>query len=329
MTTGPLDNKLPNIRHLRAFVTLAEHLHFNRAAEALSISQSVLSSQIKALENQLGVALFERNNRTVNISRSGAYLLPSAKQCVLQVNMFARVCEKVASGGIGHLRIGYVGSALFTEIVTRSIAEYKQEFDDITFEIQEMSYSRQFRDVRMGTLDIGVMRLPVHDPEGELRTVPLLEEDLMLAIPKNHPFAAYDEIPIKMLRHESIVTNTMSTVAGLRAQFTQACVEEGFVPTITARGATFSSALAWVDAGFGIALAPSSAKKMYFSNVTYRPVAPAMTSVLSAVVNPARPSAVVEKFLGYMTRDAGGVSAPSPVRARSAPSAAVNTRHQE
>src|SRR5688572_2107246 len=97
------------LRHLRYLVTVAEELHFGRAAIRLNISQPPLSHQIRQLEEELGVKLFERNTRGVRLTEAGSRIVQEAQQVLSQVDHFAKVAAYAGEGEIGHLPIGAVG----------------------------------------------------------------------------------------------------------------------------------------------------------------------------------------------------------------------------
>ena len=116
------------LRHLRYFVAVAEELHFGRAAEQLRISQPPLSQQIQALEQELGVRLFDRTNRRVALTDAGRLFLEETRRTLAQVDKSVDVARRAEQGEIGELKVGFTSSAPFTSILPRAILAFRRTF---------------------------------------------------------------------------------------------------------------------------------------------------------------------------------------------------------
>ena len=180
------------IKHLRSFVTLAEELHFGRAAQRLSIVQPALSMQIKMLEEELGVRLFERNRHSVALTEVGTLFLPEARATLYQSAHAADVARACGRGEIGRVRFGFVSSVL-PQLLPRLIRSLHARFPRIELELKDMPGPDQAVALKNGQLDFGLMRLPATIPGIQTREV--LQESFIVALPGDHPLVACTSPP--------------------------------------------------------------------------------------------------------------------------------------
>ena len=165
------------LRHLRYFVAVAEELHFGRAADMLGISQPPLSQQIQALEQELGVRLFERSNRHVALTDAGRLFLEETRQTLAQVSKSVDVVRRAEQGEIGELQIGFTASAPFVSIIPRAVFAFRQAFPAVHLDLQEMTSRQVCQALLEKKLQIGMIR-PLELP-AELDAVELLSEPLV------------------------------------------------------------------------------------------------------------------------------------------------------
>ena len=158
------------IKHLRSFVTLAEELHFGRAAQRLSIVQPALSMQIKMLEEELGVRLFERNRHSVALTEVGTIFLPEARATLHQSAHAADVARACGRGEIGRVRLGFVSSVL-PELLPTLVRALHARLPRIELELKDMPGPDQAAALKSGQLDFGLMRLPAAIPGIHTREV--------------------------------------------------------------------------------------------------------------------------------------------------------------
>ncbi|MEE4464097.1 LysR family transcriptional regulator, partial [Azotobacter chroococcum] len=144
------------LRHLRYFIAVAEELHFGRAAEQLGISQPPLSQQIQALEEELGVRLFERTNRRVALSEVGRLFLPEARQVLAQLEQAVAVARRAQHGELGELKVGFTSSAPFTSTIPRAIRAFRQACPEVHLDLRELSSRGVAEAVHEGRLQVGV-----------------------------------------------------------------------------------------------------------------------------------------------------------------------------
>src|SRR6185295_12360422 len=150
------------LRHLRYLVAVAEELHFGRAAARLNMSQPPLSQQIRHLEQELGVKLFERTKRAVQITDAGRRVVNEAYQVLARVSHFAAVAMHAGEGQIGHLSVGVPGGE--SDIVIETLRALKKSSPGLRIELQFMTTGTQIDALRERKIDMGFLNLPVHEP---------------------------------------------------------------------------------------------------------------------------------------------------------------------
>jgi DNA-binding transcriptional LysR family regulator len=189
-----------DLRKLRYFVAVAEHLHFGRAAAALHIAQPVLSRQIRALEHELKSQLFDRTKRATALTRAGEQLLVDARPLLAGADALQRRVQRAARGP-DHFTVGFMPGLIVTP-ATRVLAA---RHPDLTIDVLRTSWDDQTEVVLDGRVDVSYVRLPV-DQQG-LQIRPLLAEPRVAALPLDHPLAAKDGISIGDLAHEHLLQN--------------------------------------------------------------------------------------------------------------------------
>ena len=172
------------LRHMRYFLAVAEELHFRKAAEKLFISQPGLSRQIKLLEEELGIILFERHNRKVVLTTVGEYLKTEFTQQLKVIESTLTNAKLIHDGKKGELKIGYVGSAM-QDVIPNLLLKFEDKNPDILFDLKEIDNQKQIEDLVSLSLDIGFVRLERVPLTLEIKSI--LEENFCLVLPKNHP----------------------------------------------------------------------------------------------------------------------------------------------
>jgi DNA-binding transcriptional LysR family regulator len=261
------------LRHVRCFVALAEHLHFVHAAELLHMTQPALSQQIKALEDELGVRLFDRRKREVLLTEAGSYFLQEALLTLKHAERAQDIAKRVARGQLGSLRIGYSLSVPFTGILSRIASEFRQHAPGLQLLLEEMLGSEQMIKIAAGTLDAGIIRLPIEHELPHLETKVLMKERMVVAIREDHPAARLEEIPIAELRNESFIVWRGIQPNALNGHLV-ALAQEGHFPLHIGQTApTPAAMIALVAGGGGVALVPESLHNMNLPSVRFRPLA--------------------------------------------------------
>jgi DNA-binding transcriptional LysR family regulator len=271
------------LRHLRYFVAVAEELHFRKAAERLHVAQPAVSEQVRKLECELGVRLFDRSQRSVALTNAGAALLEEAR-CVLR---HAEVAQQAArSAGeqvITRLRIGCLPDSL-PACVPRALRHLAVAAPRIQVDLSTGPALRLIDEVRARRLDAVVTSLPA--PTKGLRATPLDEERAVAVLPVTHPLAVDACVPLARLAPARLVALPPDTNPAFRSALVSMCHAAGLAPTfVEVSEARVEHVLLSVAAGAGIALLPES--------VTERFAAPGVRYVALEGGEPAFRSAVL------------------------------------
>ena len=257
------------LKHLRAFVTLAEELHFGRAAQRLAIVQPALSMQIKALEDWLGVRLLDRNRHSVMLTDVGRLFLEEARATLHQAQRSADVARGLGRGETGRIRLGFVSSVL-PELLPTLIRHAHQRYPGIELELKDMPGPDQVQALKGGQLDFGLMRLPA--PYSGVQTQVVLHESIIVALPADHPLAAHSIIEVTELAQQPVLVLARRYAAGFHDGLMRAISEHGGKLDIADELGEFTTMLALVSAGLGIGLLPQHAGRALPPNVVSRPL---------------------------------------------------------
>ncbi|ADG88515.1 LysR family transcriptional regulator [Thermobispora bispora] len=259
------------IRHLTAFVAVAEELHFGRAARRLQMAQPPLSQQIRQLERELGVQLFERNTRSVRLTSAGEAFLGPARKVLEDLDLAARAARAAGRGEYGRVTIGFAGASSHNTLplLTRAV---RAAHPGIELVLLGQTYANvALAKVAEGSLDLGFVRLPVTTPGIETRVIG--EEELVCALPADHPLAGCDRIDLADLAGEPFVSFPANAGSSLRDATVKACVNAGFHPRIVQEAPDSYTILALVAAGVGVTLTLSSCLHVQQTGLVYRRLA--------------------------------------------------------
>lgn len=240
------------LRHLKYFITLAEELNFRRAAEKLHISQPPLSRQIQELENELGVQLFYRTKRYVELTNAGKVFLPKAYQILDQVEQ-AYVSTRLSSTGKeGELRIGFTGAI---QDIIPTLKEYRKRYPLVGFTLKHMTTTKQIEALNERTIDIALISSSVN--HHKIQVKPLKTMSFYLALPENHSLVAKPTIFLKDLAEETFIMTPKSAGPLYYETIIQVFQNAGFTPNITIQADDLQTVIALVASGMGITLTPS------------------------------------------------------------------------
>jgi DNA-binding transcriptional LysR family regulator len=288
------------LRHLRYFVTLAEELHFSRAAERLGISPPTLTIQIQEIERALSAKLFARTKRSVALTPAGEIFLVEARHVLAQFARAENVGRRAGRGEIGRIEIGYVGGAAYSGVLQGQTAQFRSAWPEVELKARELPIGDVVARVKDGQIDVGFIRLPVALPSG-LQSHLLLRDRYCVALPATHPEGAGAE-PI---RPEGLASEAFITPE--QAAGTHEFARRGkFRPEIVADPGSLSlvAVLAQVSLGMGVAIVPSvAAAVVQFPNVIFRPIdGEPIPAEVAAVFRNNELSGPVKKFIEQVRR---------------------------
>ncbi|WP_144802476.1 LysR substrate-binding domain-containing protein [Curtobacterium sp. BH-2-1-1] len=245
-----------DLRQLRAFLAVADELHFGRAASRLRIAQPALSQQIRRTERDLGVDLFVRTSRSVALTSAGHVLQGRVRSLLDQVERDLDEVVRVGRGEAGRLDVGFVVSALPLGPIER-VQAFRQRYPLVRVELSEGYSSTLLARIVRGELDLAVLRDP--DPTPAVRFRPFRSEPFVAAVPRGHRLADRTAIHGAELVDDPFVF--FPAVAGSVATERNLApvVVEGRRPRVVQEATTWATVLHLVGAGLGVTVAPESA----------------------------------------------------------------------
>ena len=291
-----IDDLKLDFRRMRYFVAVAEELSFSRAAQLLHIAQPPLSAQIKQLEDDLRVQLFERTRRGVRLTAAGQVLLVEARRIFIQLEQTARIVERVGSGEVGRLNLGFVPSAS-NEVLPPLLHHFRSNFPDVELFLEEMTPDEIVKRLQNTQIDVGFFYLPFEEPNLDFRAVS--RESLIVALPESHPLADQPLIELRALASEPFILPMRYKMPGLYGQVLALCRQAGFTPRAVQKDVwLIQTIVGLVAGGIGVALVPSSICNFRRRGVVYRPVRDLASIVEMGVIwRRDDSSAVLQAFL--------------------------------
>jgi len=283
------------LRQLQYFLAVAEELNFIRAAERLQMAQPPLSRQIRQLEQELGVELFRRTKRRVELTEAGEAFLAEARQILAQVELGVRVAQRASRGEIGRLVVGFEGSSTY-DVIPKSLKVYRERFPEVDLVVYAMTTEEQIQALLEGRINIGFVVSPLSDRR--LTVEIILRESLVLAIPENHPLATRISVQVRNLEGEPFIMFQRHRGCGLYDQVIAVCQRAGFSPRVIQEADEMQVILGFVAAGLGITLLSASVQQFQRPGVVYRTLQPSTPKVALAVAwRRDAPSAVLQAFI--------------------------------
>ncbi len=295
------------LRHLRYFVAVAEHLSFGRAAERLHISQPPLSRQIRALEDELGAPLFSRTRRSVRLTAAGAALLPEARRLLRDADALQAGARRLAAGAVGTLALGFISVAAYN-LLPQLAPEFRRRHPGIKLVLQEATSDVQLGALAQGELDVGLVLPPVEAPG--LEYAPLLHDTLVAALPAGR--GGKGPVAVGALRHEPFILFPRRVGTSLHDAIVGVCRRAGFAPRVAQEAIQMQTIISLVAAGMGIALVPAALRKLRRAGVVYRPLTDRAARVEIGVAWRAADDApAVQAFVGLARATARAAREPA------------------
>src|SRR5271168_3820734 len=292
------------LRQIRSFLSIAETLHFGRTAELIHLSQPALSLQIRALEEEVGVRLFERNRRKTTLTAAGAAFRDDAAAALSQLDQAIRSARLAASGKRGLLRIGFVSTAGI-EIVPDIVRQFRKSNPDVEFSLRNILTAQQVQMLETGSLDIGFLRLPIGGHPA-LDVVTVHREPFVLVVPSSHELAKRKAVRLRELAGQDFVMYERSWAPGFHDLMFGILRDAGIVPNVTQTAGEVPTLISLVHSGMGITIAPLSVVKHSAASVVACNIVDRipMSEIGIAVSKGIRP-AVVDNFRSFALKTLG------------------------
>ncbi|MEG0044394.1 MAG: LysR family transcriptional regulator [Comamonas sp.] len=260
-------------RQLEHFVTVAQELHFSRAADKLGVAQSAVSVQVQQLEQQLGVRLLQRNKRKpITLTDAGELLYEEAVAVLRHMERAQQIGQLAAQGMSGHVKLGYISSAVTSGMLARVLTRFRPGHEQVHMQVLAMETPRQLQALQQGEIDAGLLRPRRRYPEG-VKAIIVHSEPFMVAMAENHPLARNETISAADLRGQTFIApqfvNESEGFADVLARLAEAA---GFSAREAYRVNDFITATSLAAAGYGIVVLPESNRLVNQPGVIFRPL---------------------------------------------------------
>lgn len=262
-----------NLRQLHYFVTVSEELHFGRAAERLGMTQPPLSQQIQALEEDLGVQLFARNKRSVQLSPVGVQWLPEVRRVLAEVAGLTPLAKRLAAGENGSLSLAFVSTADYN-LLPRVLRDFSGKHPDVKVQLSEATSDVQIEALLDRRIDAGIIIPPSTPLHPDLQYLRLFEESLIVAVPQQWQDTGQitpgqRQIDIASLANEPLICFPRTSAPALREVINQYFAAHGLSPRDGQQAIQMQTIVSLVSAGMGIALVPASLRNLQRTGVLY------------------------------------------------------------
>lgn len=280
------------------FITVAEELHYGRAAEKLNISQPPLSQQIKQLEEEVGVVLFTRNNRNVQLTEAGKSLYENSKLILHYMERAKKEALRIERGEIGDITLGFGGSAAF-DILPEIVKACNKTIPDVNIDLKQLTTSEQIKALEEKKIDVGILVSPINSPNIETKF--FRKEELVLCLPINHPLAKSNEpIDPKQLKKEKFILPPMHEGEGYYKALYQVFNDGAFVPNVVQTAKEQHTMVSLVAAKIGIVIVPRATTAIRLNNITYKEFNKKFYKVSSLAWRKGDKNSVISSFLKVM-----------------------------
>jgi DNA-binding transcriptional LysR family regulator len=292
------------LRQIRSFLSIAETLHFGRTAELIHLSQPALSLQIRALEEEIGFRLFERNRRKTTLTAAGFAFRDDAAAALSQLEQGIRRARLAANGKMGLLRIGFISTA-GSEIVPDIVRQFRELNPDVEFSLRNILTAEQVQMLETGSLDIGFLRLPIGGHPA-LDVVTVHREPFVLVVPSSHKLAKRKRVRLREVSGEDFVMYERTYAPGFHDLIFGILRDARIVPNVSQTAGEMPTLISLVDAHMGIAILPLSTVKRSVASVIACEIADQVPmSEIGIAVSKRFRAAVVDNFRSFAINSLG------------------------
>lgn len=288
----------PDLQTLRYAVTVAEHLSFRRAAEALKIHQPAVSRRIRRLEETIGVSLFERHSGGLQLTSSGRHFIRDIRNVLWMLDRAVDQADRESRVDAGGLVLGFLPT-LVSGHLHETLKAFRLSSPNVTMEFMEGSSANQLEWLRSRRIDVGL--LSGRYEASDLKHMPLWEERLFVALPKGHRLTAITVLQWEDLRREQLLIRAFESGSVDYGQFAARIFAKGQRPSVSQHLTARDNLLGLVGAGFGITLVPESEIGVASPDIVFRPIADsdALLSI-STAWRPANDNPALRRFVSLL-----------------------------
>ena len=261
------------LRHLRYFAAVAQHLNYSEASRRLHVAQPAISQTILDLEDELSVKLLLRTKRTVQLTAAGTVFLREAQEILRRANEAQRLAQRAARGEVGILGIGFFGTAS-GPILPSLVDTYRLKFPDVELRLFELDPDQQLAAFDEGRIDLGFTRTLPSDRRAEFEQEEVYNDQLAIALPAKHPLAKQKVVRLRSLASEPFVQFHRKGAPGLFDEVIATCRRTGFSPRIVNEPNFMATVMTLVESGLGVSLIPRCVRSLNRRHVVIRPITP-------------------------------------------------------
>jgi DNA-binding transcriptional LysR family regulator len=288
------------LRHLRYFCAVAEERSFTLAARRLHVSQSGVSGQVRDLEQELGVALFHRNQRSVSLTPEGSAFLGEVRNILERTDRAVEMVAQAAKGHRGKLKIGLCGPAT-APFLPRLIREFRKRHPGISLALKDLVPAHQPEALVNGQIDVGFTRGIPASLRGTLASEVFFRESLLVALPHGHELENTEVISLKDLDGDRFVLYARENAPELFDSILSLCRRSRFSPNIVDTPSLWQSVLTMIEAGEGVSIVPESVKHLRSRDVAFRSLRDRGCTIDVVLAwRASAPDAVLESFLALL-----------------------------
>lgn len=283
------------IRHLKYMLAVADERQFHRAAKRLHIAQPALSQNIKQLESELGVVLFERTTRKVELTNAGRVFYAEAVQLLMELERMPRNTRRASIGETGSITVGFTETAIFGPL-RNVMHKFRTKYPDVQIVTRECTVATMFDKLLDGTIDIACSEEVVPNASFELLDMPAV--NIVVAIHHEHPLAQVKaSLPIAQLADQSFIFPTPDTSWRVYEKFARVLAEAGIHPKMEYWADSAISGIALVAAGLGVCMVPEFSKILEPEVVYRRVIAPRIRVVPQILWQKSNVAATTANFI--------------------------------
>ena len=292
------------LRQIRSFLSIAQTLHFGQTADLIHLSQPALSLQIRALEEEVGVRLLERDRRKTTLTAAGAAFRDDATAALLRIEQAVRSARMAADGKLGLLRIGFISTA-GNEMVPDIVRGFRESNPKVEFSLRNILTIDQIQMLDSGSLDIGFLRLPIGE-HPELEVVAIHREPFVVVVPRSHKLAKRRKVRLRELSGQEFVMYERAYAPAFYDLLFGMLRDAGVVPNILQTAGQMPTLISLVDAGMGISVLPASAVRHSVASVVACEIADSIPkSEIGIAINRGNRTAIIENFRSYALGEPG------------------------
>jgi DNA-binding transcriptional LysR family regulator len=287
------------LRHIRSFLSLAKTLNFSRTSEIVHLSQPALTLQIQALENEIGLKLFERDRRKTVLTAAGAAFQREATGGLAQLEQGIQNARLAAEGKLGVVRLGFVSTA-GQSLIPELINQYRAKNPLVEFSLRNILTADQGQMLEEGALDLGFLRLPFNAGPN-LEVAAIHQEDFVLVVPSSHSLARKSGVRLRETAKETFVLYDRPHAPGFHDFVLGILTRAGVIPAVSQVAGEMPTLISLIASGAGISLLPESAVKNCRAAVAGRKVLDKIPiSEIALVWRKKAAPAVVEEFKKFV-----------------------------